>query len=161
VRQPWLVGLLLIAFGLLMLAVDRAASLQRGIERVGLGDALAVGLAQCLALVPGVSRSGITITAGLLRGLDRAAAARFSFLLSTPITVAAALYSLRKLTAPGGAASDLLALLVGVLAAGLSGWLAIGFLLRFLQRNSLTVFVVYRVLAGLLVLGLSLAGRAG
>jgi undecaprenyl-diphosphatase len=161
VRQPWLVGLLLIAFGLLMLVVDRAASLARGLERVGLGDAVAVGLAQCLALVPGVSRSGITITAGLLRGLDRAAAARFSFLLSTPITVAAALYSLRKLTGPGAASSDLLALLVGVLAAAVSGWLAIGFLLRFLQRNSLAVFVVYRVLAGLLVLGLSLAGFGG
>jgi undecaprenyl-diphosphatase len=161
VRQPWLVGLLLIVFGLIMLVVDRMASLRRGMEQLGLGDALVVGLAQCLALAPGVSRSGITITAGLLRGLDRATAARFSFLLSTPITVVAALYSMRKLVGPGAEQDDLAALLVGMLAAALSGWLAIGFLLRFLQRNSLLVFVIYRVLAGLLVLGVSLAGRGG
>ena len=156
VRQAWLVGLLLIVFGLLMLLADRVGSQQREMSQVGLRDAVVVGLAQCLALMPGVSRSGVTITAGLLRGLDRAAAARFSFLLSTPITVAAALYSMRKLI--GAGPTDLLSLAVGVLTAAAAGWLAIGFLLRYLQRNSLLIFVGYRVLLGLAVLALSLTG---
>lgn len=155
VRQPWLVALLLILFGVLLLAADRLGSKQRALADIGLADALAVGLAQVLALVPGVSRSGITITAGLLRGLDRPAAARFSFLLSTPITLAAALYSLRKAVGPGAAAGELGIFAIGVAGAAISGVLVIGFLLGFLQRHSLASFVWYRVVLGLAVLVLS------
>src|SRR5581483_10474115 len=97
IRQPWLVALLLIVFGLIMLAADRLGSLQRSLDKIRLSDGIVVGLAQVLALAPGVSRSGVTITAGLFQGPDREAAARFSFLLSTPITLAAALFSLRKM----------------------------------------------------------------
>ena len=157
VREPWLVAVLLIAFGLLMLAADRAAARRRGIDDVGLADALLVGLAQVLALAPGVSRSGITITAGLLLGLDRPAAARFSFLLSAPITLAAALYSTRRLFGPQAQAAEAgPTLLVGIASAAIFGILAIGFLLRYLQRNNLTTFVWYRVAVGLVVLVLAL-----
>lgn len=154
--KPATVAVLLIVFGLILLAADRFARLRRTLDDVRLPDALTVGLAQVLALAPGVSRSGITITAGLLRGLDRSAAARFSFLLSTPISVAAALYSLRNLVGPGGRAEESgLTLLVGILTAAVVGILTIGFLLRYLQRNSLTTFVWYRLAAGLLVLAVA------
>ena len=151
--QPWMVAVLLIVFGLVLLLADRVANQQRSIDDVRLQDALAVGLAQILALAPGVSRSGITMTAGLFVGLDRPSAARFSFLLSTPITLAAALYSLRHLVGPGaGGGEGGLSLLVGILFSAVFGILAIGFLLRYLQRNSLVTFVWYRLVAGMLVL---------
>ena len=157
--KPALVAVLLMLFGLVMLVADRVGQKKRGLPSVGLGDALTIGLAQVLALAPGVSRSGITLTAGLFRGLDRPAAARFSFLLSTPITLAAALYSLRRLVGPEAGAEGGLALLVGIASSALFGFLAIGFLLRYLQRNSLAGFTWYRLVAGLAVLGLALAGR--
>jgi undecaprenyl-diphosphatase len=159
-REPWIVAVLLIVFALALLAVDRLATKQRGIQDVRLRDALIVGFAQVLALAPGVSRSGITITAGLMLSLDRAAAARFSFLLSTPITLAAALFSLRKLVGPDPA-GELSFFLVGVLSAAIFGLLAIGFLLRFLQNNSLATFVWYRVAVGLLVIGAYATGFRG
>ena len=121
-------------------------------------SALVIGLAQVLALAPGVSRSGITLTAGLLLGLERAAAARFSFLLSTPITLVAALYSLRRLVGPGADSTGLGIFLVGVVSAAIFGLLAIGFLLRFIQRNSLTVFVGYRIGLAALVLAVQVLG---
>jgi undecaprenyl-diphosphatase len=160
VRQPWLIAILMIVFGLVLLVADRLGARQRGIEKIRLSDALIVGLAQVLALAPGVSRSGITITAGLLVGLDRAAAARFSFLLSTPITLAAALFSLRKLVGPG-ATGEAGAFVIGIATAAVSGFLAIGFLLRYLQRNSLSAFVWYRLAAGLLVLAIASLGLRG
>jgi undecaprenyl-diphosphatase len=159
---PRMIALLLIVFGLLLLIADRLAAHRRTIDDVGLPDALTIGLAQVLALAPGVSRSGITITTGLLRGLDRAAAARFSFLLSTPITLGASLYSMRKLVGPG--ANDNVgpaALAVGVASAAVFGFLAIGFLLRYLQRNSLSAFVWYRLAAGLLLLVITSLGLRG
>jgi undecaprenyl-diphosphatase len=158
-RQPWQVAILLVIFGLVLLAADRLGSKRRGIEDVRAVDALFIGLAQALALAPGVSRSGITITTALFVGLDRAAAARFSFLMSTPITLAAALFSLRKVVGPGGSAGESgMVFLVGVVSAALFGLLAIGFLLRYVQKNSMAVFVWYRVIAGLLVLGALGAG---
>jgi undecaprenyl-diphosphatase len=158
VRQPTMVAVLLIVFGLVLLAADRFGARRRDLQEVGVADALIVGFAQVLALAPGVSRSGITITAGLLVGLDRAAAARFSFLLSTPITLAAALFSLRKLTAPE-ASGQLGVVLIGIAGAAIFGFLAIGFLLRHLQKSSLATFVWYRLAVGLLVLGLTALGR--
>jgi undecaprenyl-diphosphatase len=158
VRQPWSIALLLALFGLLLWYADRAGSQRRDLEKIGVGDAVVVGLAQVLALAPGVSRSGITMTAGLLLGLNRAAAARFSFLLSTPITLVAALYSLRKLVGPGADATGLGVFLIGVVSAAIFGLLAIGFLLRFIQRNSLTVFVGYRVGLAALVLAVQALG---
>ena len=154
--KPWMIAVLLMVFGLVLLVADRSASLKRSLENVRLPDALTVGLAQVLALAPGVSRSGITMTAGLFRGLDRTAAARFSFLLSTPITLGAALYSLRHLVGPGGRPEEGgLTLGVGILSSAVFGILTIGFLLRYLQRNSLATFVWYRLAAGLIVLALA------
>jgi undecaprenyl-diphosphatase len=160
VRQPWLVASLLILFGLVLLAADRLGSRQRGIQDVGVFEALIVGLAQVLALAPGVSRSGITISAGLFVGLDRATAARFSFLLSTPITLAAALFSLRRLVGPESSA-EAGVLLIGIVCAAIFGFLAIGFLLRYLQKNSLATFVWYRLAAGALVLAVYGVGVRG
>jgi undecaprenyl-diphosphatase len=147
-RSPALNAGLLIVFGLVLLAADRWASLKRSLDEVVWPDALVMGLAQAIALMPGVSRSGITITAGLFRGLDRPAAARFSFLLSGPIILGAAVFKLRNGIPPaeiGGA-------LVGIVFSAVVGFFAIGFLLRYLQRNSLLVFVIYRILFGALVI---------
>ena len=159
VRAPALVATLLITFGLALLVADRFARRDRDIAEIGLRDAIVVGLAQAVALMPGVSRSGVTMTAGLSLGLDRAAAARFSFLLSAPIVFGAALFKLRDLYRNPPPPSDALIFLVGILVAGVVGALAIGFLLRFLQRNSVAVFVWYRVALGLGVLVLSATGR--
>ncbi|MCC7370107.1 MAG: undecaprenyl-diphosphatase UppP [Chloroflexi bacterium] len=158
-RSPLQIAVLLIVFGLIMLAADRLGSQQRRLNQITLADALTIGFAQVLALMPGVSRSGITLTAGLFRGLDRASAARFSFLLSAPITVAAALYKLRGLVKAPPVGGELLAFAVGVVTAAVVGALAIGFLLRYLQRQPVDVFVWYRVAAGLVVLALVLMGK--
>ena len=159
VREPVQIAVLLIVFGLALGAADRWARRERPLEAVGWTDALVVGCAQAVALAPGVSRSGVTITAGLLRGLDRAAAARFSFLLSAPITVAAAAYKLRVLVTAPPTGEQALAFVVGVGVAALVGALTIGLLLRYLQRNSTAVFVWYRLLVGGAVLALALGGR--
>lgn len=157
-RQPALIAVLLIGFGLVLLVADIVGRRDRALAQVTLADALTIGCAQVLALAPGVSRSGITMTAGLFRGLDRASAARFSFLLSAPITVAAALYKLRVLLREPLTGSEAVAFLVGIVTAAVVGALAIGFLLRYLQRQPVTVFVWYRLAAGLAVLVLAYAG---
>jgi undecaprenyl-diphosphatase len=156
-RSPELNAALLIVFGVVLFAADRLGSMKRSMDDVGWPDALMMGLAQALALMPGVSRSGITMTAGLLRGLDRTSAARFSFLLSGPIIAAAAVFKLRE----GIPSAELPGALVGTVCSAIVGFLAIGFLLRYLQRNSLLAFVVYRVLFGLLVIGVGLARGVG
>lgn len=159
VRHPAIVASLLIVFGLLLLTADRLGRHRRGLQDVRLPDALVVGVAQAIALLPGVSRSGITMTAALFLGLERAAAARFSFLLSSPIVLAAGLYELRKLVGPGIAPGQGPAFLVGAVTSAVVGFLAIGFLLRYLQRNSVASFVWYRLLAGAGVLVLLALGR--
>jgi undecaprenyl-diphosphatase len=158
-REPRLVAILLIVFGLLLWLADRVGASKRGVRELGLLDVLVIGFAQVLALAPGVSRSGITITAGLLVGLNRASAARFSFLLSTPVTLAAALFSLPRVAGPDDSLTEVGVFLVGVTSAALFGILAIGFLLHYLRNNSLATFVWYRLLLGLLVLGVSGAGN--
>jgi undecaprenyl-diphosphatase len=157
-RQPALIAILLIVFGLVMLAADRLGRKDRDLGQLGLADALTIGAAQALALAPGVSRSGITLTAGLFRGLDRGSAARFSFLLSAPITVAAALYKLRVLVREPPSGPEAVAFLAGVVTAAVVGALAIGFLLRYLQRQPVDVFVWYRLAVGALILVLVFTG---
>ncbi len=144
-------AILLILFGLLLWLADSLGARKRGLDDVTWKDALLVGIAQAVALMPGVSRSGITITAALGRGMDRAAAARFSFLLSGPIILGAALFKLRAGVSP----SELVPVVVGTAAAAITGWAAIGFLLRYLQTNSTFVFVVYRIAFGVLVLAVA------
>lgn len=158
-RQPVMIAALLIVFGIVLYAADRLSSRSRPLEKVGLGDAIVVGCAQAVALLPGVSRSGITLTAGLFRGLEREAAARFSFLLSAPITIAAATFKLRVLFREPPTGSEALVFVVGAAVAAIVGALAIGFLLRYLQSRSTAIFLWYRVLAGGGILVLALGVR--
>jgi undecaprenyl-diphosphatase len=142
----------LIVVGVVMGIVERTARQVRDIDSLGLRDALLVGAAQALALVPGVSRSGITLVAAMAIGLRRDAAARFSFLLSVPAVTAAGLFELPKVlrapTAGEAAAISGNMLAVGVLVAAVSGYLSIAWLLRFLRTRATMPFVVYRVLLG-------------
>jgi len=153
VRQAGLVAIMLLVGASIMWLADRWGAQLRGVDDLGPAGALGIGAAQALALVPGISRSGVSISAGLFVGLDRASAARFSFLMATPVIAGAGLYELRKVVG-GGTAVDgnVVPLVVGLLAAMLSGFAAIHFLLRYLRTNSLAVFVAYRVLLAALVI---------
>lgn len=156
-RQPLIYGSTLIGVALLMLWAEYAARQDKGIRHVGLWDAIYIGVAQAVALIPGVSRSGITITAGLSRGYDRASAARFSFLLSTPAIAGAALLTAYKLHKAGGIPPRMhTAFVVGLLVSALSGTLVVAFLMRFLRRNTMRIFVLYRVVLGILIIALAL-----
>jgi len=147
-----LIALVLILVALLLVLAERLATHRRSLFSITGRDGLLIGLAQMTALIPGVSRSGSTITAGLFLGLRREAAARFSFLLGTPAILGAGLLESRKLLAAGLDPSERSTFLLGFLTAALTGYLAIAFLLRYLQRRSTLVFVGYRVLAGLVLL---------
>jgi undecaprenyl-diphosphatase len=158
-RDLYLIGTALIVLGLILLLAERVGTHDRTIEQVRTRDGFTIGLAQALALVPGVSRSGATITAGLFMGLDRPAAARFSFLLSVPAVVLSGLLELGTiLEGKEGETTSLFGLAVATLLAFASGWASIAFLLRFLATHSTAVFVVYRVVLGALVLALAAAG---
>jgi undecaprenyl-diphosphatase len=158
-RDLYLIGTMLIVFGLVMLAADRTARQERELDEMTPKDGVFVGVAQALALVPGVSRSGATISAGLFRGLTREAAARYSFLLSTPAIVLSALFELKGIVDgsehTGASAGDLI---VSTLFAFVVGYWSISFLLRFITRHGLTPFVIYRLGLGALVLALTAGG---
>lgn len=154
-RSLYLMGVTLIAFGLVLGATDWLSRKVRNVESVNRRDAIVMGLAQALALVPGVSRSGATITAGLIMGLDREAAARFSFLLSIPAIVLSGLYGLYGLMGESSErAIGAGPLIIATIAAFIVGYASIAFLLRWLTRHSLYIFVVYRIALGLVVLAL-------
>lgn len=150
-RGPALIAAMLILMGIVLWAVDRSAKATKTLDEVRWTDALLLGLAQVLALVPGVSRSGSTMTAGRALGLSRESAATFSFLMSMPITAAAAAFKLPDALSTTGVAVPLIA---GVVAAALSAWVAIAVLLRYLARHSFGVFALYRLLLGAAVLAL-------
>ncbi|MCO4101612.1 MAG: undecaprenyl-diphosphatase UppP [Gemmatimonas sp.] len=147
-RSPYIIGTTLIVLGVLLWAIDRWSVRSRSIEEITVKDAVVVGCAQVLALVPGVSRSGSTITAGRLLHLDRPSAARFSFLMSMPITLAAVLKEAPEALRAEGLSWPLLA---GVIAAALSSWLAITVLLRYVSKHSFGIFALYRVLLAAVV----------
>jgi undecaprenyl-diphosphatase len=151
-------GFMVLGAAVLWLA-DRLGSRRREIDGLDAPSALAIGLSQALALLPGISRSGATISAGLALGLTRESAARFSFLLATPITLGAGLYGSRHLLEASHSGTEWLAIATGFVAAALSGMLAIGFLLSWLRHRSVTVFSVYRLLFAGLIVVLVLAGR--
>lgn len=149
-RHPILVSGALVLGSLVMYLSDRYSSHSRRLASMTLGHALIVGFAQAFALVPGVSRSGITISAALAAGYKREDAARFSFLLSAPIIAGAGLVKVRHITFEGHAAWGCI---LGTLSAGVVGYIAVKFLIRYLERHSLNIFVWYRLaLAGLVVL---------
>lgn len=147
-RAPLLTAIALIVMGIILWAVDKAASQERPLERMVWTDALLIGLAQVVALIPGVSRSGSTITAGRGLKFDRQSAAVFSFLMSMPI-IAAAVVLKGPDAARGGVTPELIA---GVVAAAVSSWLAISILLRYVSRHSYGIFALYRVILGVVVI---------
>jgi undecaprenyl-diphosphatase len=153
-RTPYVIAISLIAVALVMWWADYKSPLKRPIEQSNFGDAVTIGTAQALALCPGVSRSGITITAGLFRGFTREAATRFSFLLSTPLIAGAVvshLPKLIKLHKAGGLDLPLSTLLISILVSGVAGYFVIAFFLRYLQTHTLKLFVFYRLLFGIIV----------
>ena len=157
-RLPMIIGVSLIVVALVMWWADSKASLTRKIEQSNWGDALSIGTAQALALWPGVSRSGITITAGLFRNFTREAATRFSFLLSAPLiagAVASKLPALIKMHKAGGLDLPPSTLAISILVSGVGGYLVIAFFLRYLQTRTLKVFIVYRLVFGIIVLVLA------
>lgn len=148
------VAIALIALALLLLLAERTARHARGLNSLRIPDALIVGLAQAGALIPGVSRSGSTLTAGLFRGMQRADAARFSFLLGSPIVAAAGGKGLLEVVTSGLDAGQLGIFAVGLVTSALAGFAAIWGLLRYLQRASTLVFIIYRIALGLGLLAL-------
>jgi undecaprenyl-diphosphatase len=157
-REVGLVAVTLVVGGGILWLADRTGARSKGVHDVTLPVAVAIGAAQALALVPGISRSGISISAARFAGLDRAAAARFSFLMATPITAGAVLFEVRRLgSGEAGVDVSVGPLVVGMFAAFVSGALAISVLLRYLQKSSLDVFVWYRVVLAAIVLVVWLA----
>lgn len=153
-RSPALVASALIAMGILLWLVDKRAKAQRPITHMRWADAILIGIAQMFALIPGVSRSGSTITAGRALGFDRNGAAAFSFMMSMPIIAAAALLKLPHVLRESGLTTPLV---VGVLASAISGWFAISALLKYVSRHSYGVFALYRVVLGVVVLAIYFA----
>jgi undecaprenyl-diphosphatase len=147
-KDPAVIAWSLICLALILFWAERAGRRTRTLEEKTMKDAVLVGLAQAVALIPGASRSGTTITAGLFLGFTREAAARFSFLLSIPAVIASGLYQLYEVR-EHLSASDVGFLVVSVVTSAVTGYLAIAFLLRYLKNHSTMVFIAYRILLGL------------
>jgi undecaprenyl-diphosphatase len=155
----WVMVGSLIGLGLVLLLAERVARHTRAVEDVGAADALLIGVGQAVALIPGCSRSGTTITAGMLLGLQREAAARFSFLLSVPIILGAGAYKLYKVLPDlRGEAAWTAATLVGTVVSAICGYLVIGWLLGWLRTRTTYVFVVWRIVAGVVLAVLLVRG---
>ncbi len=160
-RSPYIIGTMLVLVGVVMWIGESVGTRRKKLGQISWLDSLIIGASQALAIVPGTSRSGITITAGLFRNIDRAAAARFSFLLSTPAIAAAAAKALHDLMKHGGVAPDMrLPFIAGMIISGVSGCLVIAFFLRFLRNHSLKFFVYYRIVFGIIVFALAVFFRA-
>jgi undecaprenyl-diphosphatase len=157
VRQPLLVAVTLVIGGAILWAADRLGRQARRLESLGFGESFAIGCAQALALVPGISRSGISISAGLALGLTREAAARFSFLMAAPIIAGAGIFEARKMLGGTGPRPDLGVLGVGFAASLVAGLLAIHVLLRFVRSHRFDIFVVYRLALAVVVVVVFLA----
>jgi len=150
-KNLWLIATMMVAIALLLAVAEKVGRKRRGMEDLELGDALAVGFAQCLALIPGASRSGSTIMGGLFAGEKRETAARFSFLLSIPAVGASGLLELKEALhkLPHGNGAQLF---VATVVAGLVGYVSIWFLLRYLRTHTTGVFIAYRLVVGALIL---------
>jgi undecaprenyl-diphosphatase len=152
-RNPFVMGGMLVGVGILMWAAERAGRRERGMGDISWTDSAAIGAAQALAIVPGTSRSGITIVAGLFRGLDRDTAARFSFLLSTPAIAGAAAKAFYDLMKQGHVEWG--PFLAGAGVSAVTGFVVIGWFLRYLRQGALNIFIYYRVIFGIIVLALA------
>jgi undecaprenyl-diphosphatase len=150
-RNPLLIGLTLTGFGILFFAIDRVGSKKRTFEEISISDACAIGLSQALAIVPGVSRSGITIICGLILGFNREAATKFSFLLSGPIILGATLFeaqNIAKIVNPHEGRT----FLIGFFSSAMVGILAIGYLLNYVKKHNFNLFNAYRIVLGIIIL---------
>ncbi|OGB98623.1 MAG: undecaprenyl-diphosphatase UppP [candidate division NC10 bacterium RIFCSPLOWO2_12_FULL_66_18] len=157
-RSLYVIAGSLIVLGILLWVAEKKASFRREVKDIGWMDSQLIGLAQALALIPGSSRSGTTMTAAMFLGLTREAAARFSFLLGIPAIGAAGLFELQDLLKHGLGSAGLTSLMIGILTSALSGYLAIDLLLRYLRTRTTYVFAWYRIGLGLLLLGVLTAG---
>jgi undecaprenyl-diphosphatase len=157
-RSLYVIAASLIILGMLLWWAERRAAFRRDVAEIGWLDSQLIGLAQAVALIPGSSRSGTTMTAAMFLGLTREAAARFSFLLGIPAIGAAGIFELRELLKHGAGQAGLAPLVVATATSAVSGYLAIDLLLRYLRRNTTYVFVWYRIGLGLLLLALLGAG---
>jgi undecaprenyl-diphosphatase len=159
-RNLWLIATTLIVFGLLLGAAERYGRQRRPLRQLSVRDGVVMGFAQAMALVPGVSRSGGTITAGLALGLTRPAAVRYSFLLAIPAVVAAGLFQLPDVFSTGGPGlqPSPVQMMVATLIAFAVGYASIAWLLRYVERHSVYLFVWYRVALGLVIVGLLATG---
>ena len=158
-RNLWLIGSVLIVFALVLGFADRRGTHERELEAISARDGVLIGLSQSLALVPGVSRSGATMSAALLLGMKRPAAARFSFLLAVPAVIGSGLFQLQGiLSGEEGGGEPFAYVAIATVVSFAVGYLAIAWFLRYLASHSLGVFVGYRIALGALVLGLTAAG---
>ena len=161
-RSPLLMASMLIIVAIVMWLAERVSQFKKPLSQITFGDTMTVGVLQAFAVVPGVSRSGITIAGGLFRNLTREAAARFSFLLSTPIIAGAALLKLHHVMKEGLPPGMATPFLVGIAVSAVVGYATIAWFIRYLGTKTLTVFIVYRIVFGLLVLCLGyFAGFSG
>jgi undecaprenyl-diphosphatase len=151
-RQPLSVAAMLAGVGLLLLWAEKVGNHRRNFQSISLADSILIGCSQALALIPGVSRSGITMTTGLFRGLNRQSAARFSFLLSAPIILGAGLHELPEILHQGISPDQTAFFLAGFLASAVSGYLFVAFLLRFIRTNTFEIFAYYRFAVAALVI---------
>jgi undecaprenyl-diphosphatase len=159
-RNPFVIGFMLVAVGAVMWLAERAGRKRRDLSSLNLPEAVVIGLAQALSIVPGTSRSGITISAGLFNDFDRQSAARFSFLLSAPAIAAAAGKALYDMHKHGGLGAILNApFIVGVAVSALTGCVVIAWFLHYVRRSSLLPFVYYRIIFGIIVLALAFIRR--
>ena len=155
-RNPYVIGTMMIGIAAFMWLAEKVGRRRRDISQITFLDSVVVGISQALAVVPGTSRSGVTISTGLFRNLDRETAARFSFLLATPTIAAAAAKAFHDLHKTGGLPPDLrLHFYVGMVISALTGCAMIAFFLKFLRRHSLNFFIYYRVVFGIMVIALA------
>lgn len=157
-RSLEVIGATLVLFSIVMAIVDIRAKQDREIKDLDTRSGLMIGVVQALALIPGVSRSGSTITAGLYLGFTREAAARFSFLLSVPAVVLSGLFELKDIGSHDGAAAGTVPTIIATIVAFGVGYASIAFLLKYLRTHTLAAFVAYRIVVGLLIFGLAVTG---
>jgi len=159
-RNPYVIASTMIGVALFLWWAERKSRFEKELGQVTLADSVAIGAAQALAVVPGTSRSGVTIAAALARDLNRPAAAMFSFLLATPIIAGAVVKAAWNIHHAGGVPPEMrLAFGLGVLVSALTGYAAIAFLLRYLQSATLKIFIWYRIICGIIIVALAIFFR--
>jgi undecaprenyl-diphosphatase len=150
-RAPQIIAMMLIAMAVVLAVAEIIGHRKKSLDELSWGDAMAVGLAQALAIIPGVSRSGVTITAGLFRKMKRDAAAHFSFYLSTPLIGGAVAKRALEMFKAGATVEQLIPFMIGIVVSAIVGYLAIAFMLRYLQTRTTYLFVYYRIALGIAV----------